>query len=899
MEKRTSADFFIDLADWQAYLAETLLECSEGQAAELLRVLFQSFRLPLEIAATPFRNTLNESGPYPGDPAIEQRIENCIRWNAYAMVCQGFDKKEGLGGHASTYAAVATAFEVGFNHHFRKGDLLFIQGHASPGVYARAYLEGRLDEQSLKFFRQETLGGVSSYPHPRGLPKNFWEVPSVSMGLGASFAVGQARFWTYLENRKLALANSDKVWCFIGDGELSEPEIMGSALIAGQDKLANLVFIVNCNLQRLDGPVRGNSKIIQDMEMAFAGHGFEVIKVVWSGAWDALLADSQGGDALQRRLDALPDGEFQRMPNATGGEIRHLLLHDAPPADAADIVRLLERISDENLKHLFVGERGGCDRQKIHAAYAHARGAGRPVAILLHTTKGYGLGITAGSNEAHQKKEFSADDRGAYAERLGIPISREQAEKAEFFKPNDDSQEIHYLLERRKQLGGFIPERRLLAAAGAIGQPDDAIFRVFDEGSERPRSTTMDMVKLLRKLVHDKSIGRQIAPIVPDEAQTFGMQEFFSDPKISVFNPLGMHYIPQNIGGNPYREAADGQLLQEGINEAGAVATFCASGTSDAVRGVVTVPFYLFYSQFGFQRTLDSIWAAADMLARGFLLGGIAGRTTLSGEGLQHCDGASHVLASVIPSVLSYDPAFGYEVASLVRTGWRRMYEHGERIMYYLTIYNEAYEQPARPAHVTDADIAQGLYRFRLSALPTTKGQEHLKAHLLASGSIVPEALYAAELLEALGVPTDVWSATSWCELLREAQAADTELRNKVVADSFNAEAEPMPPEPLIARLFLSEKGIAVAATDFMKLLPQTLAEWMPLPLTVLGTEGFGLSDTRSQLRHYFGISAPHIALAALVSLRKKGLVAPETVASFVRQHDKPGSNTNPFTLKF
>lgn len=896
MEKATSTDFATDLAEWQDYLTETLDDCSPTHATELLQTLQKTaFRNNLTLHSqaftTPYRNTLRpeDAESYPGDQAIEQRIENIIRWNAAAMVFQASDKKAALGGHVSTYAAAATMLEVGFNHHFRKGDLVFIQGHASPGIYARAFLEGRLSVQNnLCFFRQETLGGVSSYPHPRGNPKDFWEAPSVSMGLGASFAVGQARFWKWLENRELAPKNGNKVWNFIGDGELDEPEILGSALVASRDRLNNLIFVINCNLQRLDGPVRGNSKIIQDMEAAFAGLDFEVIKVVWSAEFDSIL-DDDIYEALQSRLDVLPDGEFQRMPGMTGREIRELLLRDTGPASQSEVNRLLSPLSDEKLKQLFVEGRGGNDRQKIYDAYARARRANRPVAILIKTTKGYGLGSTAGGNEAHQKKEFSATERVAYAQRLGIPITSEQAEKGEFYKPDKNSKEIRYLLRMRRQLGGFIPERKVPPEA-RIGAPSAGIFQGFDESGTN-RSTTQDFVKLLKNLCLDKTVGKQIAPIVPDEAQTFGMHEFFNHKAIGVFNPRGINYTPQKIGASYYREAPDGQLLQEGINEAGAIATFAAAATSDAVRGVVTVPFYLFYSQFGFQRTLDSIWAAADMLGRGFLMGGIAGRTTLAGEGLQHCDGSSHVLASVVPSVVSYDPGFSYEMASLIHTGWQRMFVGGERIFFYLTIYNENNDMPARPEHVTDADIAQGVYKFQKTNLPDSNSPD-LKAHLIASGSILSEAIRAAEMLESLGIPTDIWSATSWTEVLREAQAVENLQRNWILSQysqrPSDLEEHPEIPKPLLTRLFADEKGVAVAASDFMKLLPQTVAAWMPLPFSVLGTEGFGKSDSRENLREEFCVSARYIALTTLILLYQNQQIPLDLVGAFLGKYRKP-----------
>jgi pyruvate dehydrogenase E1 component len=883
-----SENFASDLDEWQNYLAETLDDCTPSEAIEILHTLQKvafrrSLTLPALAFVTPYRNSIpaQNSKPYPGDHETEQRIENLIRWNAAAMVFQASDKRKELGGHVSTYAACATMLEVGFNHHFRKGDLLFIQGHASPGVYARAMLEGRLSIEELKNFRQETLGGVSSYPHPRSNPPNFWEAPSVSMGLGASFAVGQARFWKWLENRGLAPANGNKVWNFIGDGELDEPEIMGSALVASRDRLDNLIFVINCNLQRLDGPVRGNSKIIQDMEAAFAGLNFEVIKVVWSTDFDALL-DDDTNEALQRRLDFLPDGEFQRMPSMTGDEIRELLLNSTDTDDKNEINRLLSSFTVEKIKNLFVEGRGGNDRQKIHDAYTKAKNADRPVAILIHSTKGYGLGSIAGSNKAHQKKEFSTAERVAYAERLGIPISNEQASKGEFFCPDKNSKETRYLLHMRQQLGGFIPERRVPLEA-IIGQPDATIFQDFDEGNQN-RSTTQDFVKLLKRLALDKTVGKQIAPIVPDEAQTFGMDDFFSHKGIGVFNPRGMDYTPQKIGMNLYCESPTGQLLQEGINEAGALATFAAAATSDAVRGVVTVPFYLFYSQFGFQRTLDSVWATADMLGRGFLMGGIAGRTTLAGEGLQHCDGASHILASVVPSVLSYDPGFSYELASIIKTGWKRMFPNGERIIYYFTMYNESYTQPARPEGVSDEEIAQGIYKFKRTNLSFPESPR-LKVHLIGSGSILPEVIKAAEMLETLGIPTDIWSATSWGEVLREAQSIEVYKRGNILLPlSINFDPNPELSEavkPLITRLFSQEEGVAIAATDFVKLLPQTIATWMPLPFSVLGTEGFGKSDSRENLRDAFEVSAKFIAHAALVLLFQKELITLDVVKNF------------------
>ena len=805
---------------------------------------------------TPYINTIaaSDQPAYPGDLDVEKHIENCLRWNAMAMVLQAQDAGAGVGGHIATYASAATQLEVGFNHFFRArsedygGDLVMPQPHAAPGIYARAYLEGRLDAEHLASFRRELApgGGLPSYPHPRALPA-FWQVPNASMGLSTPTAIYQARFAKYLENRGLKPANGGRVWCFIGDGEADEPEVLGTINIAAREKLDNLVLVVNCNLQRLDGPVRGNGKIIQELERSFRGADWNVIKVIWGSGWDALLAQDHDG-VLRRRMEEAVDGDYQYYSVLPGNVQREHWVEGNP-----ELQKMMNSLTDEEIRRI---RRGGQDPKKIFAAYQRALTAsGRPTVILIKTVKGEGLGASAqGRNTAHQKKNFSADERLAVARDLGIPLDEAAIRAAAFYRPDEDSAEMAYLQARREALGGYLPSRRVECAA--LQAPTLEEFAEFLRGSDgREASTTAVVVRMLARLLRHERLGRYIVPIVPDEARTFGMDGLFK--VAGIYAPEGQHYTPVDADTLlPYREARDGQILQEGICETGAIASFLAAGTAYAVHGVPTIPFYIFYSIFGFQRVGDMIWSAADMLCRGFLLGGTAGRTTLNGEGLQHQDGHSHVLASTVPNLRSYDPAFAYELAVIVRDGIEAMYQRQERVFYYLTVYNETYPMPPMPERVTAQEILSGAYCFR-----EARG-EGLPVQLLASGSIMAQALAAVPLLEARGCAVSVYSVTSYVELARDAEACEREHR-----------LDPQAPRrlPRIKTLFAGCEGAFVAVSDYMKALPNSIARWMPSGYTVLGTDGFGLSETREALRHYFEIDAAHIARAALVALADQG----------------------------
>ncbi len=804
---------------------------------------------------TPYLNTISlaQQPPYPGDLAMEKRLENLMRWNAMAMVLQAQDRGYGVGGHIATYASAATMMEVGFNHFFRArcadygGDLVLLQPHAAPGVYARALLEGRLTEQQCRHYRRELQpeGGLSSYPHPRLMP-DFWQMPNASMGLSTPGAIYQARFARYLENRGLKPANGGKVWCFIGDGESDEPEVLGTMNVAAREKLDNLIMVVNCNLQRLDGPVRGNGKIIQELEASYRGAGWEVIKVIWSGGWDALLAmDTQG--VLRRRMEECVDGDYQRYSILPGDRQREHWV-DGDPTLAA----MMNTLNDEELRSI---KRGGQDPQKIYAAFQRAlQITGRPVVVLVKTVKGDGMGASAeGRNTVHQKKSLSPQERLLCARNWGIGLSDEDAVAASFYLPPPDSRERQYLVQRRQALGGPLPARQVTCPL--LQAPPLSHFRALTEGSqEKPASTTVAMIRLLSLLMKDPGLGRYIVPIVPDEARTFGLEGLFRSA--GIYSAEGQKYTPVDADTVvPYRECSDGQILQEGICEIGAIASFMAAGTAYAVHGVPTIPFYIFYSIFGFQRVGDMIWACGDMMCRGFLLGGTAGRTTLNGEGLQHQDGHSPMLASTHPDIRSYDPAFAYELAVIVRDGIDRMYARQERCFYYIMLYNENLLMPAMPQGDGIVDgILRGAYCYRASS--------GAKVHLLGSGTLLQQALAAADLLASLKVTASVWSVTSYGELQRDAQACERWNRLHPLES---------PLLPFVQQCFGEQAGVFVAVSDYMKALPQSIAPWMPGPYTVLGTDGFGLSETREALRDYFEISPDYIAHAALVSLYRSG----------------------------
>lgn len=886
-------DWALEQQEWFEALEEVLEAQGKGRTEEL----FQHLRRLLARKGvansgpalnTPYLNTIaaEDEPAYPGDVELEQRIENIIRWNAQAMVLHAQDKDLALGGHIATYAASATMSEVLFHHFLRKrsadygGDLFMMQGHASPGVYARAVWEGRLPLQAIADFRQETLGGVSSYPHPRRMP-NFWQAPTVSMGLGPMTALYQARFMKYLELRGLKPQNGGRVWHFIGDGEIDEPEIYGSIGLASRENLNNIVFVVHCNLQRLDGPVRGNAKVIQEVERQFFGSGWEVIKVMWSSDWDALFAKDEDG-ALLYRLEHLVDGDFQEMVNIDGAGIRQKLIGN--DAYSAAIAALLADIPDEKLAKM---RRGGHDPRKVYAAYERAVNSDKPVAIIMHTVKGYGMGKAAeGKNKAHQTKDLSDDSRVETKNRYGIPITDEQAKNGEFWYPGPDAPETKYLLERRQHLGGFLPERSETYAKFDLPALSllDKQLKGSAANAGKSFSTTAAMVDIMTQLIRNPEVGKYIVPIVPDEAQTFGMEPLFNSAQI--WNQKGQLYTPLEIGISviKYKESKTGQVLQEGINEDGATASFTAAGTAYSLHGIPTVPFYIYYSMFGFQRVGDMVWAAADMMCKGFLLGGTAGRTTLNGEGLQHQDGHSLLLAQTMPSVISYDPAFAYELAVIVHDGLRRMYVENENKLYYIALYNENYDMPAMPEGAEEG-IKRGLYKFRTSA---KKAQKGVKAHLFGTGSIMQQVIKAAELLESEGISTDIWSATSWTELYRDA----------VACQRWNL-LNPGQPEktPFVQQALKGEEGVFVSANDWIKLTAGQLSPWMPADFIALGTDGFGLSESRENLRKYFEISPEYIAFAAVRLLQKQGKVADKAVSAFVEKYGIDGGKKDPMSV--
>lgn len=828
---------------------------------------------------TPYLNTipLSQQPPYPGDVAIEQRLENILRWNAMAMVMQAQDAGTGVGGHIATYASAATMMEVGFNHFFRPrtddygGDLVFLQPHASPGVYARSWLEGRLNDTQMQHYRRELQpgGGLSSYPHPRSMP-DFWQVANASMGLSTPTAIYQARFAKYLENRGLKTNAGGKVWCFIGDGETDEPEVLGTINIASRENLDNLILVVNCNLQRLDGPVRGNGKIIQELEASFTGSGWNVIKVIWGSGWDTLLAADANG-TLRRRMEDCVDGDYQRYSVLTGDLQREHWVHGNPELEA-----MMNSLSDDEVKMI---KRGGQDVTKVYAAFDRAiRSQGKPTVILVKTVKGDGMVGAQGSNTVHQKKNLDAKQRVEIARNFGIPLSEQAIEKAEYYKPDPDSPEVKYLKARRDKLGGPLPQRDVQCIS--LTPPDLASFQTLLQGSgERVQSTTMSLVRILSTLMRDKSIAKYIVPIVPDEARTFGLEALF---KIAgIFSLQGQHYTPVDADTLlAYREAEDGQILQEGICETGALASFLAAGTAYSVHGLPMIPFYFFYSIFGFQRVGDMIWTCGDMLCRGFLIGGTAGRTTLNGEGIQHQDGHSQIVANTYPNLKSYDPAFAYELVVIVREGIRRMYQEQENIFYYLTAYNENHTMPAMPQ---DRDVSTGI----LAGAYLFEGDnpEVRQVQLLGSGSIMQQVLAARDKLQEMGFSVCIWSVTSYNELYRNAEECDRDNRLHPTTE---------PKVPYVQTLFQDFSGVTVAVTDYMKALPNSIARWMPNDYYVLGTDGYGRSESRPELRRYFEINADYVCHAALVGLLRRGEIDAKQLKKFAQDLDIDPEKTNP-----
>ena len=857
---------FVDLnpqetAEWTEALDEVLDEQGPDRAAYLLEQLTEKARasgaeLPIHLN-TPYVNTIRpeDEAPYPGDRAIERRIKSLIRWNAMAMVVRQNKYDAGIGGHISTYASLATLLEVGFNHFFHAsygdlpGDLIYFQGHASPGVYGRAFLEGRLNEEHLKHFRHELRGapGLSSYPHPWLMP-NFWSFPTVSMGLGPLNAIYQARFMRYLENRGIIAPSPRKIWAFLGDGEMDEPESMGSLTLASREKLDNLIFVINCNLQRLDGPVRGNGKVIQELEAAFRGAGWNVIKVIWGSDWDPLLARDKTG-LLQRRMTEIVDGEYQTYITKDGAYVRQHFFGKYP-----ELLDLVSHLSDDEVFRL---RRGGHDPKKVYNAYKAAiETTGQPTLILAHTIKGYGLGEAGeGRNITHQQKKLNENEMLEFRKRFDIPIPAEAAHDVSFYRPPSDSPEIAYLHERRRQLGGYVPSRA--AARSGIESPPLEYFKESLEGSAgRDVSSTMAFVRVLTLLLKHPQLGKHVVPIIPDEARTFGMESLFR--QFGIYASQGQLYRPHDSDMFLYyKESKDGQILEEGITEAGSMASFTAAGTAYTNYGVEMIPFFIYYSMFGFQRVGDLVWAFGDARGKGFLCGGTAGRTTLSGEGLQHQDGHSPVLATTVPTCITYDPAYAYEIAIVVQDGIRRMYQNGEDCFYYLTLYNENYAMPPMPEHVNAEGVLKGIYRYRAA----DEGQAVVQ--LFGSGPILNEALKAQEILaEKYRVAADVWSVTSYNELRRE--ALEVERWNRLHPDQPAR-------TPYVVDALAGAQGPIVAASDYMKVVADQIAPWLSGRMETLGTDGFGRSDNRQYLRKHFEINAESIAAAALSRLAREG----------------------------
>ncbi len=809
----------------------------------------------------------------PGDPAIEWRIRSIIRWNAMAMVVQANREHAGLGGHIASFASSATLYDVGFNHFFRApseahgGDLIFIQGHCAPGIYARAFVEGRIDEDRLKRFRQEALApGLSSYPHPWLMP-DFWQFPTVSMGLTPIMAIYQARFMRHLDDRGVLPTQGRKVWAFIGDGETDEPESLGAISLAARERLDNLIFVVNCNLQRLDGPVRGNGKIIQELEAVFRGAGWNVIKVIWGAYWDPLIARDTSG-LLQKRMEECVDGEYQNYAARDGAYIREHFFGKYPELKA-----MVASMTDEDLWRL---NRGGHDPHKVYAAYYDAvQHTGQPTVILAKTIKGYGMGEAGeGQNFTHQQKKMGEEALRQFRDRFHIPVSDDELNAMPFYRPPEDSPERRYLEERCAALGGLLPARR--REAPPLQVPDLAVFDALLKGSEgRELSTTMAFVRMLTALIKDKSVGPRCVPIVSDEGRTFGMEGLFR--QVGIYSSVGQLYQPVDHDQLLYyREDKRGQVLQEGITEAGALASWIAAGTSYTNHGVHMIPFFIFYSMFGFQRIGDLIWAAGDMQARGFLLGGTSGRTTLEGEGLQHQDGHSHLLAATVPNCLSYDPTYAYELAVLLHQGLTRMVKKQEGVFYYITLTNENYAHPPRPEGV-DEGILKGMYRFR-------EGGAGAKVQLLGSGAILNEVIAAADRLQAdFGVAADVWSMTSFTELRREGLACER----------WNGlHPESAPRLSYVESCLASRDGPVVAATDYMRSYADQIRAFVPRRYVVLGTDGFGRSDTRERLRRFFEVDRDSITIAALKALADEGAVPrgviPEAMGKYGIDPEKP-----------
>ncbi len=883
----SDVDELEEIWEWIESFDAVVANGRPGQASRILqeirnRALASGVQVPFT-ANTPYVNTIHVSqqAALPGDQEIERKIKSLVRWNALAMVVRANREEHNIGGHISTYGSVATLFEMGFDHFFRartdefEGDTVYFQGHAAPGVYARAFVEGRLSAEKLQNFRRELKpgGGLSSYPHPWLMP-DFWEFPTVSMGLSPIMAIYQARFNRYLEDRGLKPATDAKVWAFLGDGETDEPEALGAITLASREHLDNLIFVINCNLQRLDGPVRGNCSIIQELEAAFRGAGWNVIKVIWGSDWDTLFEQDVDG-LLAKRLGEMVDGEYQKLIVESGAYIRQHVFGGDPR-----LLKMVENIPDEKLHAL---RQGGHDPKKVYAAYkAAVEHKGSPTVILARTIKGYGLGEAGeGRNVTHQQKKVDEDTLRNFGERFGLSFTEEQFAEVPFYRPPDDSPEIQYLRARRKELGGYMP-RRSVRSKPLVGNRAE-LFEEFLTGSEgREVSTTMAFVGMLRKMLRDPEIGKLVVPIVPDEARTFGMESLFR--LVGIYSSQGQLYEPVDMNTLLYyKEAKDGQILEEGITEAGSMSSFIAAGSAYATHGINTIPFFIFYSMFGLQRVCDLIWAAADTRCRGFLLGGTAGRTTLAGEGLQHQDGNSHVLALPIPTLQAYDPAFAYELAVIIEDGIDRMYHKGESIFYYITVMNEPYAMPPMPAGSREG-ILKGMYRFKAASDSKSK----LRAQLFGSGSILREVLKAQDILaEKYHVAADVWSVTSYKALYSD--GIETERWNLLHPSD-------KPRVPYVSQCLAEAPGVLVAATDYLKALPNMVSQWMPRRLASLGTDGFGRSESRESLRNFFEVDARFITLATLHELLREGKIQASVVQQAIKELGIDVEKADPLT---
>lgn len=888
-QREESEDVFqLELGEWLESLEDVLARHGNQKAQDLLvklqeRAYARGVTMPFT-ANTPYINTIppDKQPRYPGSREIERVIKSIIRWNAMAMVVRANRESAGIGGHISTYASAATLIEVGFNHFFRGrtndscGDQVFFQGHASPGIYARAFLEGRISAEQLNNFRRELqpTGGLPSYPHP-WLLQDFWEFPTVSMGLGPITAIYQARFNHYLKDRGITDTSNCKVWSFLGDGETDEPETLGAITLASREKLDNLIFVINCNLQRLDGPVRGNGKIVQELEAAFRGAGWNVIKVIWGSDWDPLLEKDESGE-LVARMGEVVDGQMQKYTVESGAYIREHFF-----GKSATLRKLADHLSDEEIRRM---RRGGHDPEKVYAAYkAAVEHKGAPTVILAQTIKGYGLGEAGeGRNITHQQKKLNEDELREFRTRFGIPVSDGQIAETPFYMPPEESQEMRYLRERRKALGGAVPCGRMPVAPPLKAPTLEELKEFLTDSAGREVSTTMAFVRMFGRLLRHPTIGKLIVPIVPDEARTFGMEALFRQS--GIYSHVGQLYEPVDAETLLYyREAKDGQILEEGITEAGSMASFVAAGTAYSTHGVNMIPFFLYYSMFGFQRIGDLIWLAADARTRGFMLGCTAGRTTLNGEGLQHQDGHSHLFASAVPTVRAYDPAFSYETAVIVQDGIRRMYEANEPGFYYLTLYNENYEMPAMPENATEG-IISGMYRFRSQEVDGSKA----RVQLFGSGPILRAVLQAQQTLaEKYGVASDVWSVTSYKQLRLE--ALDVDRWNRLHPDE-------KPRKSYLQQALEGVQGPFIASSDYVRLVSEQIAPWIRGTYATLGTDGFGRSDSRAALRRFFEIDAEAVTYAALHSLAQEGKFPKDKLKKALKELGIDPQKRNPLT---